>query len=157
MKRALAFFFVLAIGLISFACAGTKGFEMIHKGADNLALHGYDTVAYFTENRAVEGKTEFAFEWGGATWRFVSAENRDRFSADPEKYAPQFGGYCAYAVSRGYTANGDPNVWKIVDGKLYVNYSAKAKSVWEEKQAENIEVAQRNWVEFQTKKPEYKE
>ena len=83
------------------------------------AIRGYDPVAYFTEGRPVEGKRAHRHEWMGATWSFASAENRAAFVADPEKFAPRYGGYCAWAVSQGYTASIDPDAWRIVDGALY--------------------------------------
>ncbi len=111
----------------------------------NLAVDGYDTVAYFTDGKPVEGKKEFSHEWQGATWRFASAAHRDLFAADPEKYAPQFGGYCAWAVSQGYTADIDPEAWKIVDGKLYLNYNKKVQAQWEQDTANLIQKANENW------------
>ena len=84
------------------------------------AIKGYDPVAYFKQSAAVKGSPQFTTQWMGATWQFSSAENRDLFAANPEQYAPQYGGYCAYAVSEGHTASIDPEAWKIVDGKLYV-------------------------------------
>jgi len=95
------------------------------------AIKGYDPVAYFTESKPVEGKSEFTHKWMGANWRFSSAENRDKFAAMPEKYAPQYGGYCAWAVSQGYTASTIPDAWKIVDGKLYLNYSKGVQKQWQ--------------------------
>ncbi|MHA1151869.1 MAG: YHS domain-containing (seleno)protein [Alphaproteobacteria bacterium] len=89
----------------------------------NLAVSGYDPVAYFVEGRPVEGRKAFEFEWNGATWRFADADNLAAFKADPEKFAPQYGGYCAWAVSQGGTASTEPELWRIVDGKLYLNYS----------------------------------
>lgn len=111
----------------------------------NLALGGYDAVAYFDEGKPVEGKKEIATEWNGAMWRFATADHRDRFRAEPEKYAPQYGGYCAWAVSQGYTANGDPKVWRIVDGKLYLNYDEKVMRTWEEDVPGNIAKADQAW------------
>lgn len=96
------------------------------------AIDGYDPVAYFTEGKPREGSSQFTHKWMGATWRFASAKNRDAFAASPEKYAPQYGGYCAWAVSQGYTASTDPNAWKIVDGKLYLNYSLGVQRQWEQ-------------------------
>ena len=87
------------------------------------AIRGYDAVAYFTESKPVRGNKDYVVEWNGARWYFASAENRDRFEADPNKYAPQYGGYCAWAVANGYTASTDPGAWSIKDGKLYLNYS----------------------------------
>jgi YHS domain-containing protein len=110
-----------------------------------LAVDGYDPVAYFTEGKPVEGKKEHSFEWEGATWRFASAANRDLFAAAPEKYAPQYGGYCAWAVSQGYTADADPEAWKIVDGKLYLNYDKKVQAKWETDIPGLIKKGDENW------------
>lgn len=110
-----------------------------------LAVDGYDSVAYFTEGKPVEGKKEFSHQWQGATWRFASAANRDLFVAAPEKYAPQFGGYCAWAVSQGYTYDSDPEAWSIVDGKLYLNYNKKVQTQWSEDKAGNIAKGNANW------------
>ena len=113
-----------------------------------LAIKGYDPVGYFTERKAVKGSQEFETEHAGAKWRFVSQENLKLFTADPEAYAPQFGDYCAWAVSQGYTANIDPEAWKIVDGKLYLNYNKPVQEKWE-KDAENlIKKANQNWPEL---------
>ncbi len=86
------------------------------------AIHGYDPVAYFVDGKPQPGKAEFEFEWKGAKWRFVTAEHRDAFKKAPDKYAPQYGGYCAYAVSQGRLVDIDPSAWSIVEGKLYLNY-----------------------------------
>ena len=94
------------------------------------AIRGTDPVAYFTEGRPVEGSRKFMHEWKGATWRFASAANRDAFAAAPEKYAPQYGGYCAYGVANGYTVSTVPEAWSIVDGKLYLNYSLGVRADW---------------------------
>lgn len=110
-----------------------------------LAIRGTDPVAYFTQGGPVPGKAAFTYQWNNATWRFASAENRDLFAADPLKYAPQYGGFCAWAVSRGYTAPIDPNAWKIVDGKLYLNYSTGVQSQWEQDIPGNISRANANW------------
>jgi len=109
------------------------------------AINGYDPVAYFDEGRPVEGSSAFTHDWNGATWRFSSAENRDRFAATPEAFAPQYGGYCAWAVSQGYTASTDPEAWKIVDGKLYLNYSKSVQAQWEGDIPGNIAKGDTNW------------
>ncbi len=119
---------------------------------DKVAINGFDAVTFFKDNAPKEGKAEFSLEWNGSKWNFSSAENRDLFSKSPEKYAPQFGGYCAWAVSHGYTADGDPNAWKIVDGKLYLNYNRQIKEKWEAEQQELIQEGEKNWEEFKTKK-----
>jgi YHS domain-containing protein len=112
---------------------------------DGLALDGYDPVAYFDEEKAVEGSEDFSFEWQGATWRFASAERRDRFAAEPERYAPQFGGYCAWAVGHGYTADADPQAWSIVDSKLYLNYNGDVQAEWTADRDNQITKAHANW------------
>ena len=81
----------------------------------------------------------------------MSADHRDQFSKDPQRYAPQFGGYCAYAVSQGHTANGDPNVWRVVDGRLYLNYSTSVQKLWEQDVPRNITKGQQNWPSVLTK------
>jgi len=109
------------------------------------ALRGYDPVAYFTEGKPIEGSDRFTHHWQGATWHFASAENRDSFAADPERYAPQYGGYCAWAVSQGYTASTNPEAWRIVGDKLYLNYSKSVQKRWEKDVPGNIAKANRNW------------
>ncbi len=109
------------------------------------AIRGYDPVAYFKESKAVRGYSQFSFNWNGATWYFSSAENRDDFITNPKQYAPQYGGYCAYAVSRGYTASTKPDAWSIVDGKLYLNYNKATRKVWSKDIPDNINQANQNW------------
>jgi YHS domain-containing protein len=111
----------------------------------SLAVSGYDPVAYFEQGRPVEGRKAFEFEWNGATWRFATADNRAAFQANPEKFAPQYGGYCAWAVSQGYTASTDPEAWRIVDSKLYLNYSKSVQSDWAQDIPGNIAKADKNW------------
>jgi YHS domain-containing protein len=111
----------------------------------DLAVSGYDPVAYFTDSKPVEGDRAHSYMWQGATWRFATAENLEKFKADPAKYAPQFGGYCAWAVSQGYTASADPQAWKIVGGKLYLNYNPDVKKTWEQDVPGNIAKADANW------------
>ena len=96
----------------------------------NVAVSGYDAVSYFTEEEPVKGKKEFSHEWNGATWRFSSDENRQAFIADPDKYAPQYGGHCAWAISEGDYVSADPKKYDIVDNKLYLNYNQKIQDRW---------------------------
>lgn len=112
---------------------------------DGLAINGFDPVAYFTDAAPVEGDAAHAVEWNGAEWRFSSAENKAKFEADPEAFAPQYGGYCAYAVSKGYTAKTDPDAWTIHDGKLYLNYDRSVRGIWERDIPGNIAKADGNW------------
>ena len=113
--------------------------------AEGAAIHGYDPVAYFTQEEAVAGKPEFTAEHDGAVWRFASAANRDAFVADPAKYAPQYGGYCAWEVSQGYTAPIDPDAWTVRDGKLYLNNSKFIRARWALDKDGNIAAADANW------------
>jgi hypothetical protein len=119
------------VGLALALGAGSK-VAPFNTDRGGLALHGYDAVSYFEGPAPLAGKAELEHAWGGARWRFASAANRDRFAAAPERYAPQFGGYCAKAVSENHTADVDPLAFKIVDGKLYLNYSSKVQKLWEE-------------------------
>ena len=113
------------------------------------AIRGYDPVAYFEAGQAAKGDDRFTAEYEGAIWKFVSAANRDRFAAMPEQYVPQFGGYCAWAMSRGYLASTDPTAWKIVDDKLYLNYSHGVQSRWSNDIPGNIRKGNANWPEFE--------
>lgn len=112
---------------------------------EGVAIKGYDPVSYFDEGRPVKGREEYSFEWNGAHWFFSSEEHLESFRKNPEKFAPQYGGYCAYAVSRGSTADIDPEAWTIVNGKLYLNLNKKIQKVWSDKMSENIAKADRNW------------
>jgi len=116
------------------------------------AIQGYDAVAYFTESKAVKGSKEFTFTYAGETWSFTSLGNLNKFKAEPKKYAPQFGGYCAYGMSRGYKAKTDPEAWTIVNDKLYLNYNLDVRKTWNEKQADYIARANSNWPTVKTAK-----
>jgi len=109
------------------------------------AVGGYDPVAYFTRGRPTPGKPQHSLTHDGAKWLFSSAENLAKFKANPAKYAPQYGGYCAYAVANGYTAKGEPEAWSVVGGKLYLNYSQSIRLRWKAKQAAFITEANKNW------------
>jgi YHS domain-containing protein len=112
---------------------------------DGIAVRGTDVVAYFTLGQPVAGQAAFTHAWRGATWRFASAANRDLFAAAPERYAPAYGGHCAWAVAQGYTAPIDPRAWRIVDGRLFLNYSASVQRTWERDIPGNITKADVNW------------
>lgn len=111
----------------------------------SLAVSGYDPVAYFKESKPVEGRSDHELEWNGATWRFANQDNLAAFKQNPQDFAPQFSGYCAWAVSQGYTASTDPAAWRIVDGKLYLNYSKGVQKMWQEDIPANIAKGDRNW------------
>jgi YHS domain-containing protein len=143
--------YLLVLALLAFAAPGPtiaapgKPSPEISVAADRVAAGGYDVTAYFLEGRPVRGKATFQTRYKGATWRFASADALARFKADPAAYEPRFGGYCAWAVSQGYLAPGDPRQWKIVDGKLYLNFNARAKELWEADQADAIKRGHANW------------
>ncbi|MDJ0893846.1 MAG: YHS domain-containing (seleno)protein [Alphaproteobacteria bacterium] len=112
---------------------------------EGVAIEGHDPVAYFTEANPVKGSAEHAYDWGGVTWHFASAAHRDRFKADPTRFAPQYGGYCAWAMAQGQLAPIDPQAWAIVDGKLYLNYSPGIHAKWEIDIPGHISKADQNW------------
>lgn len=113
--------------------------------SDGVAIGGYDAVAYFLDGKPVKGTPQISEDWNGARWQFASLEHRDRFRAAPEKYAPQFGGYCAYAVSHNYTAKSDPAAWSIVDDRLYLNYDLDTQKEWLAQRDQFIADGHRNW------------
>lgn len=96
----------------------------------DTAINGYDTVAYFTQGKPVKGLDQLSTEWMGARWKFSTAANLALFKAEPEKYAPQFGGYCAYGVTQGYLVKVAPEQFTVRDGKLYLNYDAEVQAKW---------------------------
>lgn len=109
-----------------------------------LALEGYDPVSYFS-GRPVEGQARFTATVQGVQYRFASAETLARFQANPAAYLPQYGGYCAWAIADGHVAKGDPTIWKVVNGKLYLNYDAKVQQRWASDIPGNIAKADRHW------------
>ena len=127
LARVGAFLALTMAALLSWQSAQAGPQNLI----DGLAIGGYDAVGYFESNDAVRGDSRYSHEWNGATWHFASAANRDTFAADPEAYAPQYDGYCAWAAADSYKANGDPEVWDIVDGKLYLNFSTGVQRRWQ--------------------------
>ncbi|WP_205479466.1 YHS domain-containing (seleno)protein [Sphingomonas arenae] len=140
--RFLALIFALLIGS---GTAHASPAPPVSTDKAGVAIGGYDPTAYFTDGRPVRGKASHSYRWNGATWRFASARARATFAAAPVRYAPQFGGYCAWAVSQNYIAPGDGTQWKIVDDKLYLNFNARAKELWEADQANAIVRGHANW------------
>ena len=112
-----------------------------------LAIKGYDTVAYFKAGKALKGNESFTFQWHDMTWHFSSKENRDLFAASPELYAPQYDGWCAWAMTESRLAVTDPEVWKIIDGKLYLNCSREAYEKWSRDIPGHIKKADAIWRE----------
>ena len=130
--------------LLSAESSGFAGDPPAHA----VAIKGYDTVAYFKDSKAVKGSESFTFPWHGMTWYFLTKENRDLFAAGPEKYAPQYDGYCAWALSENRIAITDPEVWKIINGKLYLNCSMAAYEKWSKDIPGNIKKADANWMKM---------
>lgn len=150
MSRLWLFIALLGPGL--FASNPALALDPINNSLfGDIAIHGYDPVAYFTAGRPTEGKDEITFSWQGAVWRFATPENRDLFAKDPGRYAPQYGGYCAYAVSQNSTADIDPRAWKIVNNKLYLNYDLDIQKKWESNRDAFIVAADKNWPALKAK------
>lgn len=156
MKQFLLIVFLAVAGTLGACSTAQTATLAFNTDANGAALRGFDAVAYFTADNAVKGDSKYEYVWNGAKWFFSSEDNMKKFQADPEAYAPQFGGYCSFAVSEGYTADGDPEAWKVVDGKLYLNYNKQVKQKWEQDQGARIEKGKANWQQFKTKKPEHK-
>lgn len=112
---------------------------------NDVAIHGYDPVAYFKENKPVEGSKDYSYKWHDTEWRFKDKANLDLFKANPEKYAPQFGGFCAYGVSQGYRATTEPDAFTIVNDKLYLNYNKEVRELWTKERDERIKKGEVNW------------
>ncbi len=137
-----AFAAILAAGLIAGpAFAGGA----VNKTLFGTALKGYDPVAYHTVGRPVEGSQRISYKWRDATWRFTSVKHRDLFAADPERYAPAYGGYCAYGMAQGAKIDIDPSAWRIVDGTLYLNVNKRVQQTWTTDISGYITRANRHW------------
>jgi YHS domain-containing protein len=148
MRNTVAKLALVALSLATVPAAvpaASKPAPAVYTASDGLAAGGYDVTAYFTQGKPVRGSAKHELMLRGATWRFASAESKARFQANPAAYAPQFGGYCAWAVSQGYIASGDPQQWKVVDSQLYLNFNARAKELWEADQADAIKRGHDNW------------
>ena len=144
--RSLFAAFALLCALGGLACAD----QVSNFVKDGVAISGADPVAYFTMNKSVIGTADFTTEWNGVTWRFTSAANRDAFKADPAKYAPQFGGYCTTGTAFGKKIPIDPTQFRVIDGKLYLNNSAAAQSVFLKDVPGMIAKANKNWTTIET-------
>ncbi|WP_232962315.1 YHS domain-containing (seleno)protein [Paracoccus tegillarcae] len=142
LKGALA---ALAISVALPAASWAAGFD-VNATTTDLALRGYDPVSYFTESTPMAGEVDITAQHNGATYRFASVENKEMFEADPAKFAPQYGGYCAFGLAQGYKFDGDPEVWKIVDDKLYLNLSPKVSEIWQQDVPGNIDMADDKWM-----------
>ena len=138
----LSFLFIILTG-IGF---GSKAAAQSPSG--DVAIRGYDTVAYFRDGKALKGVETYTYRWHNLTWYFLTRENRDLFATSPSKYAPQYDGYCAWAMTEKRKAITDPEVWKIVEGKLYLNCSMEAYEKWSKDIPGNIKKADTNWLKL---------
>ena len=125
-----------------------KSAVFIHSGK---AIRGYDPVAYFTEGKPVKGNANLVYNWNKADWYFSSQKNLDLFKASPGKYAPQYGGYCAFGLSNGYKAPTDADAWTIQDDKLYLNYNLQVRQEWNKDRQQRIKQADQNWPSVRDK------
>lgn len=115
------------------------------------AIRGYDPVAFFTESKPVKGKDSLTFEWNGATWNFSTEKNLNQFKTNPEMYAPQFGGYCAYGTAGNHKAPTLTETWTIINNKLYFNYNQSVKQKWISNQDSLIKQAEYHWITLKDK------
>jgi hypothetical protein len=134
---------ILLLSMFPVLALGADG--LVNADKQGIAIHGYDPVAYFVADKPVPGRPDLAYKWSGATWLFSSTDNRQAFIDDPQRYAPQYGGFCAYAASYGQFADTDPQAWSIVDDKLYLNYSVRVRHTWRPRAAEFIGDADQLW------------
>ena len=137
----IRFFLILTVLL---SCAGVLA-APVNSNDKGVAIHGYDVVAFFTESKPLKGVEAFSVEYAGAAWWFSSATHRTLFQADPEKYIPQFGGFCAFAAAHSSKSDIDPAAWHIVDGKLYLNYSQRVEFMWLGDLSTNLRKAETYW------------
>ncbi len=145
------FLIAIILSLVFFSCAKSPPISQVNVTSEGVAIKGYDPVAYFTDSRPVRGMPEFKYVWKSAEWRFASSDHLEMFKKDPEKYAPRYGGYCAYAISQGKTADIDPEAWTIYEGKLYLNLDKDVQKLWEKDMQEYIRKADENWPRMLSK------
>lgn len=146
MRKLIAFVLVVVAG--HFALAQSSNYF----NKNGVAIRGYDVVAYFVDQAAVKGIKEFSYSWQGAQWYFKNQGNVNAFKENPEKYAPQFGGYCAFGVSENHKSPTDPSAFTIANDKLYLNYNAEVKTMWVKDIKGNIEKGKNNWVRLKAEK-----
>lgn len=148
---------ILAIAIVTIVGAAAYAFNPFAEkaegvvntlGTDGVAIKGYDPVAYFTAGGPREGKPEFTYEYKGAKWQFASAENKALFEANPDKYEPAYGGFCAFGVAQDALVKIEPDAWSIRNGKLYLNYDRNVQSQWAQKPDEYIQRADKKWPDI---------
>ena len=145
MKKKYSLSFLILFTSLLFSATSYAVKPIYSGGKERAAIKGYDPVAYFTENKAIKGSSDFVYEHNGARWLFANELHRTAFIANPEKYSPQYGGYCAYAVSRKKSASSKPDYFTIHDGKLYLNYSSSVYKRWIKDPDGYISSADENW------------
>lgn len=137
---------MVATALTAFATSPAAADAIrINAGDDHIAIAGYDAVAYYTLGKPTKGDPRFEANWQEARWHFATAEHRDMFVRDPDRYAPRYGGFCAVGISRGYLSMVDPEAWRIVDGKLFLTFAKKGQEIFQQDIAGTIGKAERNW------------
>ena len=142
---------LVVVGAVAIGVLATRpapAVTAINMDDDQIAIRGYDTVAYFTEGKATKGSSEFEHTWEGARWHFTSDEHRDLFVGDPERYAPRYGGYCSMGLAIGEYSDADPEVWTIVEGKLYLNKNEKVREMWSKGPDAYIAASEHNWNNY---------
>jgi hypothetical protein len=146
---------ILCIALACLAVCATRVARSADTGVvpaidatHGVGLEGYDAVAYFLDHRPIRGSDAYTHSWNGVVWKFASAEHRDLFAADPAHYAPQYGGYCAYAVANRTTAHGSPKQWAVVNDRLFLNNNPLAKKLWERDRPGHIRAGDENWPQI---------
>jgi len=143
---------IMGVPFVLLLLAGSGGSAAGSSAESEVAIKGYDAVEYFNAGKALKGSQSFTFRWHEMTWHFTTKANRDLFAASPEKYAPQYDGYCAWAMTEARLAKTDPEVWKIIDGKLYLNCSQEAYEKWSKDIPGHIKKADAIWLERFSKK-----
>lgn len=137
--------FLLALFVSCFVAVAAWAGERVNTDDSNVAILGYDTVAYFTIGEPTPGMPDFDHVWHGARWQFANARHRDLFAANPARYAPRYGGFCAGAMALGRLATVDPEAWVIIDDKLYLNYAQRSVQEFAENAEDRIPSADANW------------
>ncbi len=139
MKRIIV---ILLLVIAGYQATAQKA-EIFSPGG--IAIKGYDAVAFFKQSKPVKGLDKYSYQWNNATWLFSDEESRAAFKAAPEKYAPQYGGYCAYGASEGHKAPIETDTWSVVNDKLYFNYNKKVKEIWQKDEENLIKIADQKW------------
>lgn len=136
-------------GLIAVICLHAQKSDVYV--TDGVAVHGYDVVSYFTDGKPVKGDIHFSIKWNNAVWCFSTNEHLNQFKSNPGRYAPQYGGYCAYGLSKNHKAPTQPDAWTIIDGKLYLNYDLDVRNLWKKDMQQRIAEADKNWPALRDK------